>query len=130
VISRNKRFRVINYLDIAPLIDCMLLLLIFFLLTSSFINQDEGFSVNLPSALFPSTLEDSNLTVYVNSNKKIYLNNKEITILKLKTAFLSAKKPVIIKADKDVRLETVTSIMDLARSCKIEKLSIATINEK
>lgn len=127
--SRNKRFRVINYLDIAPLIDCMLLLLIFFLLTSSFIQEDKGFNVNLPKAAYAGQLNEKSLNVYLNSKGEVFLNDKKTTFSALKAFFLKSDKNVNIKADKDVRLEKVTKIMDLARSCNIQNLSIATINE-
>jgi len=107
----------------------MLLLLIFFLLTSSFIQQDQGFKVNLPKAAFASNVENNSLTIYLNSSGQTFLNGKKSTYKNLKATFLSTQKDVVIKADKKVRLDQVTKIMDLAQSCKIQNLSIATINE-
>ena len=122
----RKRAKINTYLDIAPLIDCVFLLLIFFLLTSSFIEQT-GFEINLPKAAFSSRLDDKNITIYVDSKEDVYASGNKIGFSSLKKMLSAAKKPVVIKADKNVRLEIVTRIMDIAKACNVDKLSIATI---
>ncbi|MEA3493131.1 MAG: biopolymer transporter ExbD [Candidatus Margulisiibacteriota bacterium] len=120
------RSKINTYLDIAPLIDCVFLLLIFFLLTSSFIEQN-GFEIDLPKAVFSSNLDDKNITIYVTPQEDIYMKGKRLKLSDLKNALSSIKKPVVIKADKDVRLGIVTKIMDIAKACNVGKLSIATM---
>lgn len=122
----RRRSRINTYLDIAPLIDCVFLLLIFFLLTSSFVEQT-GFEINLSKAAFSSSLDDKNITVYVSSKEDVYMDGKQIELTDLPKLFTSIKRPVVIRADKDVRLEIITKIMDTAKGCKVEKLSIATV---
>lgn len=107
----------------------MLLLLIFFLLTSSFIQQDQGFNINLPKAASATNVDSNSLIIYLNSSGQPYINGKKSSINDLKATFLSIQKDIIIKADKTIKLESVTKIMDLARSCNIQNLSIATIND-
>ena len=122
----RRRSKINTYLDIAPLIDCVFLLLIFFLLTSSFI-ETTGFEVNLPKAAFSSSLDTKNITIYVTPKEDIYMNGKRIKLSDLENALSLVKKPLVIRADKDVRLEIVTQIMDIAKACNVEKLSIATV---
>jgi biopolymer transport protein ExbD len=111
-------------LDIAPLIDCVFLLLIFFLLTSSFIKKNV-LEIDLPRASFSSILSGENITIYVTPEEDIYFAGKKVSLSGLKSIFSGEKKPLVIKADKSVRLEIVTRIIDIAKACGIEKLSIA-----
>lgn len=123
---KRKRARINTYLDIAPLIDVVFLLLIFFLLTSSFIQQ-KGFEISLPGAVFSGDLAEQNLTVYIDSKENIMVGDKRVS--NLRKIFETTNKPVVIKADKDVRLQVVTRIMDMAKASGVKNLSIATIIE-
>jgi biopolymer transport protein ExbD len=120
----RRRPKINTYLDIAPLIDCVFLLLIFFLLTSSFI-QKNVFQIDLPKASFSSTLSGENITIYVTPEEDIFFAGKKVSLPGLKSIFSGEKKPLVIKADKSVHLEIVTQIIDVAKACGIGKLSIA-----
>ena len=120
-----------GYLDIAPLIDCIFLLLIFFLLTSNFIFQP-GIKINLPKAVTSEVVQEKTIVITVTSDNRFYLNEAPITFVELKSKLkktLGKNKPILIKADRDVPLGRVVGIWDFCRDIGITQINIATNQE-
>jgi len=120
-----------GHLDIAPLIDCIFLLLIFFLLTSNFIFQP-GIKINLPKAVTSEVVQENTLVITVTADNRFYLNEAPITFLELKDKLKNASnknKPILIKADRDVGLGKVVSVWDFCRDVGIAQVNIATNQE-
>lgn len=118
-------------LDIVPLIDVVFLLLIFFMLTSSFIFQP-GIKVNLPKAITSETLHKNSLIIIVTKNDSIYLDERAITVDELATRLAIAAKedrPLLIKADRGASLGKVVEVWDLCREEGISQINIATLHE-
>jgi len=117
-------------LEMAPLIDCVFLLLIFFLLTSNFIFQP-GIKINLPKAVTSEVVQENTLVITVTSDNRFYLNESPITFVELKNKLERSanSKPILIKADKDVALGKVVSIWDFCRDIGIKQVNIATNQE-
>ena len=114
-------------LDIAPLIDVVLLLLIFFMLTSSFISQP-GIRINLPKAVTSEAIHEESLVITI-TDKNIYLGDKKISLKDLKSSLkFSARRdqPLLIKADEQVALGKVVEVWDLCRDAGISRINIAT----
>ncbi|MCK5161393.1 MAG: biopolymer transporter ExbD, partial [Candidatus Aureabacteria bacterium] len=93
-------------LDITPLIDVIFLLLLFFMLSSSFILQP-GIKVNLPESKVSEAQSEDNIIVTITSERKILLNDENITeeTLGIKLRPIAKRTPdkiVIIKADDRV----------------------------
>jgi biopolymer transport protein ExbD len=117
-------------LGIAPLVDIVFLLLIFFMLTSHF-DIASGIRINLPKAahrVFEQ--EKENITLLMDSNGKIYLEGKEIKDdeLRNKLRLMVEKKDMIqlvLQADKEARHGRVVQIMDLAKNAGIHSIIIA-----
>jgi len=126
--ERGKRIRI--HLDIAPLIDIVLLLLIFFMLTSNFIMQP-GIKITLPKAKTSKPQEEENIIVFITEGNKIFLNDREIDIDELKEALeekikTAEKKIVILKADEKINLGLAVKVMDIAKEAGTENLVIST----
>ncbi|MFH1848272.1 MAG: biopolymer transporter ExbD [Candidatus Omnitrophota bacterium] len=118
-------------LDIAPLIDVVFNLLIFFMLTSSFIFQP-GIKINLPKAVTSEVLHEKSLIIMITSHNHIYLNDRAITAAELNSRLkLAAKenKPLLIKADRRASLGKVVEIWDMCRDEGISQINIATAQE-
>ncbi len=118
-------------LDIAPLVDVVFLLLIFFMLTSSFIFQP-GIKVNLPKAVTSEALHEKSLVVLVTNSDILYLNDRAITMKELKSRMRIAakeKKPLLIKADRRASMGKIVEIWDLCRDSGISQINIATSQE-
>ena len=115
-------------LDIAPLIDIVFLLLIFFMLTSNFIFQP-GIKVSLPKAVTSEVISSENLVIAVTGQDLLFLNDKPITVndlaAKLKEA-AAENKSLLLKADTNASLGRVVEIWDLCREIGIPQINIAT----
>ncbi|MBM3252658.1 MAG: biopolymer transporter ExbD [Candidatus Omnitrophica bacterium] len=121
----------LKQLDIAPLIDVVFQLLIFFMLTSSFIFQP-GIKINLPKAVTSEIVKEKNLLITVTAENLIYLNNKPITTRELVNELRIASKenrPLLINADRKASLGRVVEIWDLCRAQGISQVNIATNQE-
>ncbi len=127
-----------NHQDIKPeiniisLIDVVLLLLVFFMLTTNFVFQS-GIEVKLPQAKQASKNPPTELVVTVTRDGKLYLNQQPVKMEKLadalKKAVTSSASGVgllVVRADKRVEHGKVVRIMDLAKGAGIERLAIGT----
>ncbi len=120
-----------GHLDIAPLIDCVFLLLIFFLLTSNFMFQP-GIKINLPKAVTSEVVRENTLVITVTADNIFYLNEAPITFVELKSKLKTSsdtRRPVLIKADRNVSLGKVVSIWDFCRDIGMTQVNIATNQE-
>ncbi|MBP7088234.1 MAG: biopolymer transporter ExbD [Candidatus Omnitrophica bacterium] len=115
----------LRQIDIAPLIDCIFLLLIFFMLTSNFIVMP-GINVKLPKILSPENIGALSLTLVVSSEDIIYFTDKPYTIEEIKDLIKDGKyDSIFIKADRDASLGAVVRIWDVCKKLGIEKIGIA-----
>jgi biopolymer transport protein ExbD len=118
----------LKQIDIAPLIDIVFQLLIFFMLTSSFIIQP-GIKVKLPRAVTSESIKSENIELIVTSESVIYMNGKVVTLAELKQLFKQVAirgQSILIKSDKNAPLGRVVDIWDLARDLGISQVNIAT----
>ncbi|MBP9733803.1 MAG: biopolymer transporter ExbD [Candidatus Omnitrophica bacterium] len=115
-------------LDIAPLVDVMFLLLIFFMLTSNFVLQP-GIRVRLPKAVTSEVIDSENLIVTVTAQDLIYLNFKPIQKAALSDLLDEASRhgsSVLIKSDVGASVGKIVELWDLCRRSGISKVNIAT----
>ncbi len=115
-------------LDIAPLIDVVFLLLIFFMLTSSYIFQP-GIKINLPRAVTSEVIAEKDLVITVSAENLIYLNDYPISLKELKSHLEKAAEkgwPLLIKADRKASLGNVVRIWDMSREAGLTQINIAT----
>ena len=130
--SRRKRVRAA--FGITPLVDCVLLLLIFFMLTSSFVFQP-GIKVDLPKA---TTIESSirkELVVLIARDGSLFFQDKKVPLKAFATQLkkeVTANKEafLIISADKEVLHGRVVEVMDAAKVAGIERIAIAALPKK
>ena len=124
------RKRIRTYLNIAPLIDIVFLLIIFLMLSSHFVAQP-GIKIALPSALTARLHPEEDIVIYITEDNNLYLNEEEVTLdnlldkLRMK-AGEAKKKTVIIKADEKVDLGLAVKVMDIAKQAGVEGLVIST----
>jgi len=117
-----------GHIDMAPMIDVVFLLLIFFMLTSNFILQP-GIKVRLPRAVTSEVIGSDNLTITITRQDLLFLNEKPIQIGPLNERLREAarrKENVLIKADTASSLGRVVEIWDMARELGIDHVNIAS----
>ncbi len=121
----------LKQIDIVPLINMVLLLLIFFILTPSFIMQS-GIKVDLPRAVTSEVVKYENVEVVISSENVIYINGKIVTLQELKTLLkqtAKAKGSILIKADRRASLGRIVEVWDMCRDLGITQINIATNQE-
>ena len=121
----------LRQIDIAPLIDVVFQLLIFFMLTSSFVMQP-GIKVNLPKAITSEVVKPENIEIIVSGENVTYYNGKVVTMQELKNLIKQVARrnnSMLIKADRQASLGRVVEIWDLCRDYGITQINIATNQE-
>ncbi len=133
MLKKREREKLISDINITPLTDVMLVLLIIFMVTTPFIIQG-NIKINLPSAKAPSDeMLEQNIVVGVSQDGKAYLNGKEMaddTQLSTELKDIITKtgnKRVIIEGDKLTMHGNIVKIMGIARDSGADKLAISTI---
>jgi len=126
-----KRSRTLNTrLDVAPMADVVFLLLIFFMLSTSFVVQP-GIQIKLPKAVTSEIQLKKDLILTITAENILFLNEELVTLDELgealQAAFAQRKDRIlIIKADQEVKHGMVVQAMDIAKMNGADRLVIAT----
>lgn len=117
-------------INLTPLIDVVLQLVIFFMITTTFLAQT-GIDIKLPQANAKDIKQEQELAVTISKDKKIFLNEKSVSVSELPDRLSKARKRadksvLIIRADESVPHGLVVKVMDVAKKAGIENLAIAT----
>jgi biopolymer transport protein TolR len=127
--ARGRRLSGLNDINVTPLIDVMLVLLVIFMVTAPLLTT--GVSVDLPKVKSaPMPTDDTKLMVIVTADEHVYLGKDEITgdlDNKLRTnARLQDEKELYIQADEKVPYGAVLRVMAAARAAGVDKLGMIT----
>ncbi|MCX6578869.1 MAG: ExbD/TolR family protein [Candidatus Aminicenantes bacterium] len=114
-------------INVTPLVDVMLVLLIIFMITAPMIQS--GINVNLPSAETKTNPSSGGLILTITKDRYIYMENSIVNLMllesRVKNYFLSKpRKIVFIKADKDVSYGFVIGVMDALKKAGIETVGM------
>ncbi len=125
----GRRLGGLNEINVTPLIDVMLVLLVIFMVTAPLMTT--GVHVDLPKVKSaPMQADDTKLLLIITADDHVYLGKDEITgdvETKLKTnARLQAEREVYVQADENVKYGTVLRVMAAARSAGVEKMGMIT----
>lgn len=128
--SSQRNGTSISQINVTPLVDVMLVLLVIFMVTAPIIQQ--GVQVNLPQAkagAIPG--KEEQLVVAIARNGKIYLNDNPMTLTELGKKLrairqLQQNKEVYLRADQDVRYGVVIRTIAEIKQAGIEKLGMVT----
>jgi biopolymer transport protein TolR len=118
-----------NEINVTPLIDVMLVLLVIFMVTAPLLTT--GVHVELPKVKSaPMQTDESKMLVVITADEHVYLGKDEITDdldTKLRTnARLQEDKELYVQADENVKYGVVLRVMAAARSAGVEKLGMVT----
>src|SRR5579871_6596727 len=127
--GRGKRMGGMNEINVTPLIDVMLVLLVIFMVTAPLLTT--GVHVDLPKVKSaPMQADDTKLLCIITADDHVYLGKDEITgdvETNLKTnSRLQDEKELYVQADENVRYGTVLRVMAAARGAGVEKLGMIT----
>ena len=117
-------------INVTPLVDVMLVLLIIFMVTAPMMMQ--GVDVSLPEATAePLESEKENLIITVDKDNKVFINDFQVSVdglgEKLKKILEGrSDREVYLKADKDISYGTVVKVMAEVKGAGVEKLGMVT----
>ena len=122
---RKKRSR--PHIEITPLVDIIFLLLVFFMISSNFI--EPMIRMELPKAMFEQKLEKVDLVVTVDRNETIYINKtpvlkKDLQVTLQEKMLRLNKFDVIFKADKRISYNTFVEILDISKIAGATSFSV------
>jgi len=119
-------------IELTPLIDVVFLLLIFFMVSTTFV-ANPGIKVNLPEASSrPVSEKPETIEITLTKEKRVYLGGQEVALEGLKSGLAERVKQqgeapsLLIRADGEVAHAQVVFVMDQAYQVGISQLSIAT----
>ena len=127
---RSKSIEALSEINVTPLVDVMLVLLIIFMVTAPMISQ--GVDVNLPRAPAAEMPDDSSrLIVTIDKKGEIYIGRAKVDRLTLGERFKSLNadrnlKEAFMRADKEVPVGVVTTVMNAMRKAGIKRVGMVT----
>ena len=122
-----------NQIDLTPMLDVVFIMLIFFIVTASFIKLP-GVEVNKVDTITSDPYKKVGILVAVSDNNEFWIDKKrvEITALKINLTRLFNENPkggMVIQADNDSDIETVAKIADIAREIGISPVAVSVEND-
>lgn len=132
--SSQRDATTISHINVTPLVDVMLVLLVIFMVTAPIIQQ--GVQVNLPQARGGAIQgQEDPLVVTVSRNGRIYLNDNQVGLGELQQKLrairkLQPNKQVFLRADQDVRYGVVMKAVAEIKQAGIERLGMITRPEE
>lgn len=120
-------------INITPMLDIVFIMLIFFIVTTSFV-KERGLDLSRPSqADNPPKLEDKGpIVVKISHLSQITINDRVVDSGAIRANLEREKankpdSPLIIAADPDAEIDAVVSILDAAKVAGIDKINVATV---
>jgi len=127
-----KRRESLN-LDLTPVIDVVLFLLIFFIVASVFKKEETALMLDLPTANAKEMeVKQEQIFIELNQNK-LAIKGIEVSFDSLENNLKEIKdktKPVIVKIDKKVEYQRVVKVLDLLQKYSLNNLALVTNEEK
>lgn len=116
-------------IDLAPMLDFVMNLLIFFIVAAAFINE-AGIKVNRPSAKTAVKEQNQSIFVAISAQGEVWIDRQRVDIRTLRTVLQKQRAerpeaPVIIQADRDARAGLLVEAMDQARLAGAHDVAVA-----
>ena len=122
-------------IDISPLIDCVFILLIFFIVTTTFV-EESGVKVDKPQAAQAVTVEENKtLTLHLTANGQVLCEGQKIGISGIQSVVKAKLRtdddaPVVIQADATTHTSMLARVIDEARIAGAKTVNIAARQTK
>lgn len=116
-------------INITPLIDIVFIMLIFFIVTATFV-KETGIDVNRPDAQTAVLKEKANILIAIDDKNNIWIDRRKVDIRSVRPNIerLHAENPqgsVVIQADRESKTETLIAVMDASRQAGVYNVAIA-----
>lgn len=135
--SRNKRRNTADdtssEIDLTPMLDVVFIMLIFFIVTASFI-KETGIEINRPEASQANAKPNVNILVAVSETNEIWIDRRRVDKRAVRSVIerMHAENPkgaVVVQADNASNTETVVAVIDAAKAAGVLDVSVATSDD-
>ena len=118
-----------NEINLTPMLDVVFIMLIFFIVTATFI-KEAGIQVERPDAVTADSQDDASILIAISANDEIWIDREERDPRVLRSVIqrLHAENPegaVVIQADRDARTGVLVQVIDQSRQAGVSDVSIA-----
>ncbi|MEO1172580.1 MAG: biopolymer transporter ExbD [Myxococcota bacterium] len=119
--------------DITPMLDVVFIMLIFFIVTASFV-KEAGVNVNRPKAETAETRASASILIAITSNDEVWIDKKAVDIRAVRAIIerLRQENPkgtVVIQADRDSKNGLLVKVVDAAKMAGAPEVAISAIQE-
>ena len=116
-------------INVVPMVDVVLVLLIIFMLTAPIIQS--GIEINVPKTKTVKELTQERILVSIDREQKLYMNDDPININELESRLKQKIKDpslamIYLRADEEVPFGTIAKVMDRAKIAGVENISVVT----
>ncbi len=120
-------------IDLTPMLDVVFIMLIFFIVTSSFI-KESGMEVNRPQADTASSQDKGNILIAVTADGQVWLDKQAVDVRTVRAHVerMRQEQPdgiVVVQADQDARTGLVVQVMDQAKMAGVTDVALAASTE-
>lgn len=129
---RPKKQEVDN-VDVSPLIDMVFILLIFFMVTTTFV-KDMKLDLNRPSAASASKADSKVVRVYIDNTGEVYIDNQPVQLWAIQSKLRDllrtvTEKSVLVITDDSIPVETLIDVVDECRMSGAKDVAVSTSKE-
>lgn len=123
----------VDTVDVSPLIDMVFILLIFFMVTTTFV-KDMKLDLNRPSAASASLASTKVIRVYIDNSGEIYIDNQPIKVWAIQSKLrdllrTSTEKSVLVVTDSDIPVKSLIDVVDECRMSGAKDVAVSTTKE-
>lgn len=116
-------------IDLTPMLDVVFIMLIFFIVTASFV-KEKAIGVNVPEDNEqPPTEENASILIQVDANDEIYIDGRRVDVRSVRSLIAqkhaeSPEAPVVVRAHEESSANTYVQVADAAREAKVMAVSL------
>ena len=123
----------VETVDVSPLIDMVFILLIFFMVTTTFV-KDMQLELNRPSAASASLASAKVLRVYIDNSSEIYIDNQAVKLWAIQSKLrdmlkTSTEKSVLVITDGDIPVNVLIDVVDEVKMSGAKDVAVSTTKE-
>ena len=121
-----------NEINLTPMLDVVFIMLIFFIVTASFI-KEAGIDVRRPEAPTADRQDDASILIAISENDEVWIDRKEQDPRNLRSTIErlyleNPKGSVVVQADQESTNETLVMVLEAAKLAGVQNVAIATEN--
>lgn len=129
----RRKDQTVDHIDVSPLIDMVFILLIFFMVTTTFV-KDMKLDLDRPSAATASLVNEKVIRVYIDSNREVFIDNQPIKVWAIQSKIRdllrsSTNKAVLVVTDSQIPVSSVINVIDECKLSGAKDVAVSTTKE-